>query len=255
MSAARVIPPAPERRPATVNLARRPFANIRHIRRLGIFLWVLGAALLAADGVLYWRSLFGIEGKKDERAVLERRIAEERERLDAAERRLAGLELGGQNVEASYLNERIAERTFPWSSLFDELAGVLPRQVRLYSVSPVAASRGERSSRARRSRATAAAAGEDDRNRVYLNLTGIAESDEALLELLQNLFASPAFGSPSLPNERRTPIGIEFVVNVWYRAGTAAAAPAATPAPEVVETTGAGVPTGGDAATPAEEEP
>ena len=74
-----------------------------------------------------------------------------------------------------------------------------------------------------------------------LHLTGIAESDEALLELLDNLFAHPAFDSPQLPNEVRRPEGVSFSLNVLYLPGIAAAA-AAAPTPTVTELDPAALP-------------
>jgi Tfp pilus assembly protein PilN len=247
-------------RPATpVNLARRPFANTRHLRRLGIALWVLAAGLLALDGVLYWRSLFGIESKKEERAAVDAKIAQERERLATAEERLAAIDLTTQNVEATFLNARIAERTFPWSALFDELAAVLPRQVRLMSLAPVRESQLRRTGSARQrdrttSQATTPAAQDYAAQRVYLEMTGIAESDEALLELIDNLFESPAFDAPTLPNERRVGNSLEFSISVFYLPGSRSSEAAGAAPPEVVEE-GAASPSPDAAPSPAEAGP
>jgi Tfp pilus assembly protein PilN len=194
-----------------VNLARRPFANLRPIQRLGIALWVVGGALAVVAGILYWRSLFGIETKQEELAAIERRIADERLRLETAEANLRRANLRRQNLEATYLNERIAERTFPWSVLFEDLAEVLPREVRLFSLSPQSAGR------------AAARAAERDRSggaregrQVYLQMTGAAENDEALLTLLDNLFASPYFDAPSLPRETLDGSTVQFALSVVY---------------------------------------
>jgi Tfp pilus assembly protein PilN len=229
-SVASVARQVPSRRPQpVVNLARRPFANTRYIRRLGIALWIVGVLLFAVDGVLYWHSLFGIESKKEQRVALDRAIAEERERLAAADRQIATIDLGRQNVEATYLNARIAQRTFPWSSLFDELARVLPRRVRLHSLTPMAAGRRGRG------QPQQAQSSEPSRQRVLIQLTGVAESDEALLELIDNLFDSPAFEDPALPKEVRQPQGIQFAMNAYFLPGRSVAAPAALAAAELVE--------------------
>jgi Tfp pilus assembly protein PilN len=201
----------PPPRTATVNLARRPFANTRPIQRLGIFLWVVGGALALVAGFLYWRSLFGIESKKEELAGIERAMQEENRRLETAEAELRRMNLRRQNLEASYLNDRIAERTFPWSGLFGDLADVLPREVRLFSLAPAGGSAN------RRAAVPAASRGRPQGpRRVYLQMTGAAESDEALLALLDNLFASPSFDSPSLPRETREGSALRFSLNVFY---------------------------------------
>ncbi len=203
-----------------VNLARRPFANIRPLRRLGIVLWIVGAALAVVVGLLYWRSLFGIEGGQEKIAALERSIADERRRLTAAEAALAGMDLRRQNVEASYLEARLRERTFPWSALFEHLARVLPRRVRLVSLAPQAAdprpqrrstrAAADRTTRTRRPGSLATT------DRVYLQMAGVAADDEALTDLLDRLFASEWFMSPSLPVERREDGQIGFSLGVTY---------------------------------------
>ncbi len=202
-----------------VNLARRPFANTRPLRRLGIALWIVGAALAVVVGSLYWRSLFGIEGGQETIAKLERSIADERRRLAAAETALAGMDLRRQNVEASYLGARLRERTFPWSALFEHIARVLPRRVRLVSLAPQAADprpqrrSGRAADLASRTRRPGSLATAD---RVYLQMAGVAADDEALTDLLDRLFASEWFMSPSLPIERREEGQIGFSLGVTY---------------------------------------
>jgi Tfp pilus assembly protein PilN len=195
-----------------VNLARRQFANVRPIQRLGIALWAVGGVLALVAAVLFWRSLFGIEGKEEELAQIERQIADERQRLETAEAGLRRMNLRRQNLEATYLNDRIAERTFPWSVLFEDLADVLPREVRLYSLAPQSAG-----GVTRRANQPAATRGRPPgQRRVYLQMTGAAESDEALLALLDNLFASPYFDSPSLPRETLDGNTVKFALSVFY---------------------------------------
>ena len=197
---------------SAVNLARRPFANERPIQRLGLALWAVGGALAIVAAVLFWRSLFGIEGKEEELAQVERQIADERQGYETAEAALRRMNLRRQNLEATYLNDRIAERTFPWSVLFEDLADVLPREVRLYGLAPQSAGRV-----ARRGNQPAAIRGSaPGQRRVYLQMTGAAESDEALLALLDNLFASPYFDSPSLPRETLEGNTVKFALSVYY---------------------------------------
>ena len=111
-----------------VNLASRPFANTRPLRRVAVALWVVGAGLAVRRG----RPLLALAVRHRRRpekiAAVERSIAAERRRLAAAETALAGMDLRRQNVEAAYLEARIRERTFPWSALFEHLAEVLPRR-------------------------------------------------------------------------------------------------------------------------------
>ena len=204
---------------AAVNLASRPFANTRPLRRVAVLLWVVGAALAAVAGALYWRSFFGIEGGREKIAAVDRSLAAEQRRLAAAEQALAGMDLRRQNVEASYLEARLRERTFPWSALFEHLAQVLPRHVRLASLAPqLGDPRGPRRGaeallRSRRAASMAVT------GRVYLQMSGVAADDEALTNLLDRLFASQWFSNPSLPNERRENGQLAFSLGVSYLPG------------------------------------
>jgi Tfp pilus assembly protein PilN len=210
-----------------VNLARRPFANTRPIRRAAILLWVLAVGLAALVGWLYWRSLFGIEGQKEERARVERQIGEERRRLAAAESALATMDLARQNTETAYLNARFGERNFPWSELFVHLSEVLPRKVRLFSLAPQT---GEA-----RGRTTASRRPHTSSGPVFLSLTGAAATDEDLTQLLDGMFKSPWFSQPTLPREQRQNGVIQFALTVAYRpAGRATVLlPEPTPTPAV----------------------
>jgi Tfp pilus assembly protein PilN len=203
---------------AAVNLASRPFANTRPLRRVALLLWVVGAVLAAAAGWLYWHSFFGIEGGREKIAAVDRSLEAERRRLAAAEQALAGMDLRSQNVEAAYLEARLRERTFPWSALFEHLAQVLPRHVRLVSLAPQAgdprASRRAQSLLRSRRPGSMAASG-----RVYLQMSGVAADDEALTNLLDRLFASQWFANPSLPNERNENGQLAFSLGVSYLPG------------------------------------
>jgi Tfp pilus assembly protein PilN len=218
-----------------VNLARRPFANTRPLRRVATVLWVLGCAIAVVVVILYWRALFGIEGRRTEIAAVDRSIAEEQRRLAAAEAALAALDLRRQNVEAAFLEARIRERTFPWSALFEDLAEVLPRKVRLISLAPKASELLPDSNVSRSRRPGSAVSF----GRVQLQMTGAAASDEALTELLDRIFASRSFSQPTMPTERRDNDGtIGFALGVSYmppgRQAAGGPAPRSEP-PSVIE--------------------
>jgi len=203
---------------AAVNLASRPFANTRPLRRVAVALWLVGAVLAAVAGTLYWRSFFGIEGGREKIAAVDRSLVVEQRRLAAAEAELASMDLQRQNLEAAYLEARLRERTFPWSALFEHLAQVLPRKVRLVSLSPQAGDprRDPANSgvaavlRSRRPTSVGSS------SRVYLQMTGVAANDEALTDLLDRLFGSEWFTNPSLPSERRDEGQIGFSLGVTY---------------------------------------
>jgi hypothetical protein len=153
------------------NLARDPFVNRRPIRRVSGLFWILAAGVLAVDGWLYWGHFAGQGRQQSTLEELEGGAAEERRRLDAALSSLDDFDIDWQRDQITFLNAKIAERTFSWSALFDHLSEVLPRSVRVERVTPQRASRV--SARKRRSRQMA----EDE---VNLELTGAAEEDRRL---------------------------------------------------------------------------
>jgi hypothetical protein len=171
-------------------------------------------AILAA--ALYWRSFFGIEGKREELAEVQQAISRERTALAAAEQALQGMRLAEQNEEVIFLNSRIAARAFPWSALFEDLGEVLPRGVRLFSLSPQEGQRRRTSGSRRPPTPLTAMEPASGPRRVLLQMTGAAEDDEALLALLDRLFASSRFSAPSLPRETREGGMLRFVLEVYY---------------------------------------
>lgn len=201
-----------------LNLARRPFANTRPVVRVSILLWTLAILLACINGWLYGRSLSGMEHVEERLEATDQRILAEEDRLAEAEEVLRGMDLRRQNAEARYLNARIAERSFPWSRLFDHLAEVLPREVRLHTLSPrrfepepigpgAEAERTERPEATREDRAT-------------LTLRGNARGDESLLAFLDNLFDSSRFRDPELSSEtRQDDNSLRFRLSVTYIPG------------------------------------
>ncbi|MYA06413.1 MAG: hypothetical protein F4060_16485 [Holophagales bacterium] len=209
-----------------LNLAARPFVNRRPWRRLTALLWALGLALLTLNAVLYWGYLTGSADARAELAGLREQLAGDQTELDRLSAELARLDLEGQNREVAFLNERIADRRFPWGQLFNDIEQVLPWNTRLRSLAP------ERGDRNRRRRAEL---GTGDRSRVVLDLTGEARDDQGLLDLIDALFEHPAFDDPKLLHESRQEAGpLDFTIAVVYLPGDTPGNAAETPATSAV---------------------
>ena len=198
------------------NLATRRFENLRPVRRISLLLGALALVLTAWNVVTWWR--MG-SGAAEKRAELERLIAETAEsgsRVQTLERDLAAADLAAKNREARFLNARIAERTFSWNGLLDDLNEALPRGVRLRQLSPVTERRrseddGERTAASRKP----PSAGE---GAVALRISGEAEDSESVLAFVDALFAHPRFGQPDLARESERATGlVEFDLGVVYR--------------------------------------
>jgi hypothetical protein len=193
------------------NLAASPFINERPVQRFTVAAWVLGALLMGAN-LLLW-----VQYRHDSTA-LRARLVETRAAIDVKsahvvrmDEELRGLRLPAQNAQVSFLNGRIAERTFPWSLLFERIATTLPDGVRLMGLTPVFGDAGGAGAKKERAQAPP---GEE---LVSLKIRGAAKDDEALYQLIDAFFAAPAFLRPRLYQESSKGPEVTFTVDVDYR--------------------------------------
>lgn len=210
--------PAPQAAPGLpekgdfLNLARRPFLNSRPVVRTAMLLWLLGALLLLGNVMLFWGYLSGSEEKRTELDSLEAEIETERARRDQLRERVAALNLEEYNREVQYLNRKIQERTFSWSLLFDNLARVLPNDVRVTRLKPA----GVVDAQADRRLTVAVDEG------VTLQIQAEAKSEEALLRFVDNLY-TPPFDYPDFTRDTQQEGGLlEFDLTVRYLPAAAA---------------------------------
>jgi Tfp pilus assembly protein PilN len=223
---------APARRRESLNLARRPFLNSRPVVRAALALWLLGLLLLLGNVSLFWSYLSGSADKRAEIAEGDASIARRQEEIRHLEGRLASFDLARQNTQIDFLNQKIAERTFSWSLLFDRVTDLLPNDVRLKRLAPTTGARSE----AERRRAARGDVPED--GRVSLTVLGESRNDEALLQFVDNLLAHPSFGEANLTRESRDEEGdlVQFEITVSYIPGSPPHPAVATgEAPVVVE--------------------
>ncbi len=191
------------------NLARAPFVNERPVRRLAVTLWVVFAIV---GGLGVWQSRASRLQTSTQLAELVRLNSETvqaRERAATLERELRAADLPAQNERTEFLNRRLAERAFSWSSLLESLTQVMPRGVRLVRLSPEGfASERQRAGAKPQTAAT---------TRVALRIAGEAEDTEALLEFVDRLFQHPAFDRPNLAREsEKKDLRIQFDLTVAY---------------------------------------
>lgn len=224
-----------------LNLARRPFGNTRPVARVALLLWIVGGLLLLGNVTLFYGYLSGSSEARAELAEKREAIEREQQRIGQLETRLAGLDLEEQNEQVEYLNQKIAERAFSWSLLFDRLAEVMPDDVRLTQLQPAAiagddrpGSRPSASGRSGGSVRGRRPAGSSDR--VPLSLRVEARSEEAVGQLVDSMFAHPAFDDPDFTRETRDEDAgdvVRFDLTVIYIPGTPGTG--GEPAVEVVE--------------------
>ncbi len=233
-----------------INLARRPFVNRRPVLRLAVLLWIAGVGLAIHNVNQFTDHFQGTSEYRLRLIAIDRQIREERQKLTALDREMARVSLRRENRHASFLNRLIAYRTFPWSGLFDDLEEVVPRDVKLLSVKPnvqlkAESKKAKRPRRTRRSRSTSAQNADDAapgespeseeagsssdgeqslrRDEVRLQLNGVAKTEDAVVELIEVLYASPSFRSPFLPGEIIEVDGtVRFTLRTIYLTGRGA---------------------------------
>ncbi|HVR27977.1 MAG TPA: hypothetical protein VMS86_00460 [Thermoanaerobaculia bacterium] len=193
-----------------VNLAAAPFVNRRPVQRFTLAMWILGA-LLAGVNTFLWLQY------RHESTALRARLAATRSEIERRSRdivstgeELGRLKLAAQNDQVDFLNQRIAERTFPWSLLFERIATTLPDGVRLVGLNPVFQDRGRRTARG-------APAARPEEEMVDFKIRGVARSDQELYRLIDAFFSAPAFERPRLYQESSAAGEVEFTVDVRYR--------------------------------------
>jgi Tfp pilus assembly protein PilN len=189
-----------------LNLAARPFLNPRPVLRVSVLLWVLGVAVAAFNVRLYMKHYSGSSADRGREQELEATLESERARVRDLRTEFEGYDVDWQNEQAKFLNAKIAERSFPWSELFDRLGETLPADVRLNTLSP---SFGEG-----RGGKVGLREGE-----ALLVIRGQAKSSEVVLEFIDALFAHPKFRAPDLGSEALKDTGLlDFGLSVIYRA-------------------------------------
>lgn len=225
-----------------VNLATRPFVNRRPVIRVATLVWVLALALSLVNLWRYGDFFRSVAAHRSTLGDLEKEINLTEEQNAGLRRRIEALKLDENNVTALYLNGLIHQRVFPWSRLFDDIEDVLPKDVYLTGLSPeiekveagqrrtatTARSAAARNSRKDKAKAApkVAPAKEKDLDRVAMTLGGFSRSDEAMLELVDRLYASPTFLDPELAFERRGKNGlVNFAIRVTYLTRARPAAP------------------------------
>jgi Tfp pilus assembly protein PilN len=217
---------------AALNLSRRPLINRRPVQRAATALWAAAAVVLAIDALVVVRHLTSAHDGRDRLAEVEAEIRQEAESLQRLDRSLRAFDLEEQNRHVEFLNGKIAQRTFPWSRLFEQLGDTLPTGVRLQSLRP-AVEEGDTEERPRSTRSAATAAPAE--RWVQLQIAGEAETSEAILELVDALFRHPAFSRPSLLNEAQARSVYRFNLVVRYLPDLELPGVEETEAPEATE--------------------
>jgi len=97
---------------------------------------LLAAFLMLNNVETYYRYKHDTRSTSGRIELMESKIRQERERQEIAQRQLRNLDLATLDAQTRFINSKLAERAFSWSTLLDELESVLAQDVRLLSVAP-----------------------------------------------------------------------------------------------------------------------
>lgn len=195
------------------NLARTPFENLRPLRRISLSLAVAALALTVWNVGTWLRTGAGAAEKAAELERLGSETEQARARTATLEAELRAADLEAMNEQVEFLNRKIAERTFSWNDLLDDLVDTLPPTVRIRRLSPQLF----RQARARRQSETTPRQGEE----IRLALSAEAEDGDSELELIDHLFAHPRFETPDPGRDSTGADGlVQFDLSVLYRPRT-----------------------------------
>ena len=206
-------------RPIHLNLASRPYRDYRPVYAVVAAMAVLTAFLALTNAQTYYRYKNETASTRAEIATAEVQARRERERTESVQHRLQGLDLVRLDAQTKYINERLAERSFSWSTLLDELETVLPRDVRIVSIAPSFAPSGP----------------------IGLTLQLQSKSAGGMIETINRMNADPQFDSPFPRSEILAEGTYRFDMSVAYLPPGEAARGAAAPAPAARPTAVAGV--------------
>ena len=180
-----------------LNLASRPYRDYRPLYAVVVVVSLLIAFLMLNNIDTYYRYVRETRTTRDEIAVLEAKIEQERRQAEVAGNQMRGIDLARLSRQTRFVNAQLAERAFSWSELLDRLEGVVPANVRILSIAPTFL----------------------DNGMVNLRLTGEARQSDGMIDLLLRLQRSGHFANafPQTETRGEPGSGFRFAMSVDYR--------------------------------------
>lgn len=123
-------------KPIHLNLASRPYRDMRPLIVVVVALSLINAFLLVTNVDTYLRYKHETRSTTAQIADIERQTATERQRANEVTARVRGIDLVTLDRQSRFINAQLAERAFSWSELLDRLESVLAPDVRILSIAP-----------------------------------------------------------------------------------------------------------------------
>ena len=161
-------------KPLHLNLASRPYRDYRPVYAAVVAMSLLTAFLMLNNVETYYRYTRDTRSTRTKIETIEAQTKQERQREEIVKQRIKNLDLRRLSAQTSFVNAKLAERAFSWSTLLDELESVLVDDVRLVSVAP---SFGETGA-------------------VELSLSLVSKSADGMIKTINRMNADPQFQHP-----------------------------------------------------------
>lgn len=183
-------------KPIHLNLASRPYRDYRPVYAVVVAMSLLTAFLMLNNVETYYRYQHDTRSTSGSIESIESKIAQERQRQEIAQRQLKNLDLATLDAQTRFINAKLNERAFSWSTLLDELESVLAQDVRLISVAPKFNPDGT----------------------IALTLNFEAKGPMGMITTINKMNADPQFSNPFPDNEQLNDSGVyTFNLHVQYR--------------------------------------
>lgn len=181
-------------KPIHLNLASRPYRDYRPVYATVVVMSLLAAFLMLQNVDTYVRYTHETRNTRAKIAAVEAETARERQREQAVQAQLKGLDLVRLDAQTKFVNAKLQERAFSWSTLLDQLESVLADDVRLMSVAP--------------------SFREDGTIALALDLR--SKAGDGMTRTINRMNADPQFSNPFPSGESMTPEGYAFDLQVEY---------------------------------------
>jgi hypothetical protein len=181
-------------KPLHLNLASRPYRDYRPVYAVVVAMSLITAFLMLNNVETYYRYTRDTHSTRAKIASIEAQTQREREREQSVQQRIKGLDLRRLSAQTRFVNAKLAERAFSWSTLLDELESVLVDDVRLVSVAPAFAE-----------------------GSIQLTLEFVSKSADGMIKTINRMNADPQFRYPFPSNQSALETGgYAFSLTVQY---------------------------------------
>jgi hypothetical protein len=180
-------------KPLHLNLASRPYRDYRPVYAVVVAMSLITAFLMLNNVETYYRYTRDTRNTREKIASLEAQTQQEREREQSVQQRTKGLDLARLSAQTTFVNAKLTERAFSWSTLLDELESVLADDVRLVSVAP-----------------------EFREGAIQLSLEFVSKSPDGMIKTVNRMNADPQFLHPFPSSQSVIDGGYSFSLTVQY---------------------------------------